>query len=117
MEYLLTAVIALPLIGAVLALFASEKAAKWICTIFAALAFFVSIPLATGYRDAVPLDAYYKESVLKRAYSEYGIDSDPKREAVHDRMVWEKKAHTLALLVHNEQDAAKVGQYRTQLAE
>ena len=116
MEYLLTAVIALPLIGAALALFASERAAKVICTLFAALAFFASIPLATGYRDAVPLDVYYNESVLKKAYADYGIDSDPKRDSAHDRMVWEKRAHVLEVQARGA-DAATTARLKAQIED
>lgn len=115
MEYLLTAVIALPLIGAALALFASERAAKVICTLFALLAFIASVPLATGYRDAVSLETYYNESVLKKAYADYNIDSDPKREAVHDRMVWEKRARILDARLRSEKDAGKATALKKEL--
>jgi NADH-quinone oxidoreductase subunit M len=117
MEYLLTAVIALPLIGAGLALFANERAAKVICTLFAFLAFAASIPLATGYRDAVPLDVYYRETVLKNAFTDAGFVKADQCDIVQKRMTWEKRARVLDAQARSEKDPARATQLQAELAD
>lgn len=58
-EYLLTTVIFLPVIFALISIVLSEKQAKWVCTLGAALTFFLSIPLFTGFEHAQTLDKQY----------------------------------------------------------
>src|SRR5579871_6695506 len=92
MEHLISAVIFLPLLGVLFALFASERLAKWICTAFAVAAFIASVPLATNYRseNAVPLNTFYEKSILPKAFQDHGITDEVQKKRVRDRLRAEK---------------------------
>src|ERR1700722_18897038 len=96
-EHLLSAVIFVPLLGALIALFAPEKAAKVICTIFAVLAFAVSIPLATGYsnRAQPTFKTYVEKSVLPGAFNTYDIVKEPQQKAALARLEVEEEVRFL----------------------
>ncbi|MEZ0228367.1 MAG: NuoM family protein [Planctomycetota bacterium] len=97
MEHILSAVIFVPMLGALIALFAPEKAAKWICTIFAVLAFLVSIPLATGFQqpDAPSFKTFVEQRVLPEALKRHGITQPAQQDAALALLKVEKERSRL----------------------
>jgi len=119
-EHLLSAVIFVPLLGALVALFAPERAAKVICTLFALVALVLSIPLATDYnskalrfgpgsRDANrPTTAnYYEDTILRSAFDEHGIVGDNQKQAALELMRANKAEQLFAARVVAANDADK----------
>jgi NADH-quinone oxidoreductase subunit M len=117
-EHLLSAVIFVPMIGALIALFAPEKAAKWICTLFAVLAFAVSIPLATGYGNhSLPgFKKYVEETVLPETFERHGINEPSQRDAALARLRAEKERLVLDQRIAAEPDGPHKAALKAQLA-
>jgi NADH-quinone oxidoreductase subunit M len=118
MEHLISAVIFLPLLGALIALFLPERAAKVVCTLFALITLVVSVPLATGIGKAIPFgkgaaDAkapsvtFFDSSILPHAFEEHGIEAGAKADAVLNRMKAEKESNVLAERLRVETDPAR----------
>src|SRR5437899_533251 len=108
-EHLLSAVIFLPMLGALAALFAPERAAKWICMVFALLALAASIPLATGFGkpDLPSYKQYVEQSVLPQAYTRHGLNKESQQTAALARMRAEKEENALRLRLEAELDSAR----------
>lgn len=116
-EHLLSAVIFVPMLGALIALLAPEKAAKWICTVFAVLAFLVSIPLATGYSNhSLPgFKRYVTESVLPQAFAAHDINQPAQQQAALARLRADKETRSLFERANAETDPARKAELMAQL--
>ncbi len=108
-EHLLSAVIFVPLLGALIALFAPEKAAKWICTVFAVLAFAASIPLATGFSnpERPSFKTYVEKSVIPQTFADCGITEEAQQKAAMERLRAEKDEAAKVALAEAETDPAR----------
>lgn len=107
-EHILSAVIFVPMLGALIALFAPEKAAKWICTVAALIAFAVSIPLATGFGkpDLPNFKTYVNQTALPEALRKHSFSDPAEQRAVLARVRAEKEHRYAEARFELRRDAA-----------
>ncbi|HZU99144.1 MAG TPA: NADH-quinone oxidoreductase subunit M, partial [Planctomycetota bacterium] len=107
-EHLLSAVIFVPLLGALIALLLPERAAKIVCTLFALAAFLVSIPLATGYsnRAQPSLREFIEKNVLHDAYLAHDLTKEAQQKAALARLEAEEEARFIDKRLETESDMA-----------
>jgi NADH-quinone oxidoreductase subunit M len=107
-EHLLSAVIFVPLLGALIALLLPERAAKIVCTLFALATFLVSIPLATGYsnRAQPTLREFIEKTVLQDAYRAHDLTKEAQQKAALARLEAEEEARFIDKRLETENDMA-----------